>query len=222
MADLLPSAPDFGSDSEQDEPRVVGVDTDDAESVLSALSSETAREILSALHEEPGAASNVADRVDTTLQNTQYHLERMSDAGLIEVAGTAYSEKGREMDVYAPADRALVVVAGREEDTKGLKSALKTLLGALIPLGIVSVVLETLLDGPFAFTPFGLASSGGASGDGGEADVQMTAETTDTAAQAASSSPGLLETLGSSPGFMFFVGGLLALVIVLAFLQYRR
>jgi DNA-binding transcriptional ArsR family regulator len=202
MADLLPSTPDLG-DARPDDPRVVGVDTEDAESVISTLSSETARRILAELHADPAPASEIADRADTTLQNAQYHLGRLSEAGLVEVAGTAYSEKGREMDVYAPADRALVVVAGREEDAAGLESALRGLLGAIVPLAIVSVALEFLLDGPF------VPASGGGAYAAQSADVTTGA------------SSGLAGQLATSPGVLAFVGGLLALGFAVALVRYR-
>jgi DNA-binding transcriptional ArsR family regulator len=224
MADLLPSTPDL-DDAEPDEPRVVGVDTDDADDVLSALSSETARQIVTALHEEPAPASALADSVDTSLQNTQYHLGRLADAGLVEVVDTTYSEKGREMDVYAPADRALVVVAGREEDTRGLKSALKRLLGALVPLAVVAAAAEWLLDGPFApdlaasqSTQTGAATT--QSDSGGDVSVMTTEgakEAADTAAQ-----PGLIETVSTSPGAMLLLGGLLALTLVFVWGRLRQ
>ncbi len=142
MADLLPSRPDIPDDDK--EPRVVGLDSDEADDLLAAISSETAREALSTLHDDPAPASDVADRIDTSIQNAQYHLDRLEAAGLIEAAGTAYSEKGREMTVYAPADGALVVVAGPEEHSGGLRSALTQLLGGVGAIALGSVVVDRL------------------------------------------------------------------------------
>jgi DNA-binding transcriptional ArsR family regulator len=142
MSDLLPSTPDADP---PEEPRVVGVDSEDAEDLLSALSSDTARAILAALHEEPDPPSGIADRVDTSLQNVQYHLRRLEDAGVVEVADTIYSEKGREMKVYGPADRALVVVASPESESDGLQTALSRLLGGVGALAIGSVVVDRLV-----------------------------------------------------------------------------
>ena len=246
MADILPSTPDLRG-SEDREPRVIGVDADDADDVLAALSSDTARRLLSELHDDPGPASDVADRVDTSLQNAQYHLKRLCEAGLVEVAGTAYSEKGREMDVYAPADRALVLVAGRKEDTVGLKGALKRLLGAVALIGVGAAVVEQALGGPFALgSNAGAASDGGAvdtgagGGQGGgvsvqnvetEADAATTAvaEATEAATTlgaegigtAAANGPTLLETLAASPGALFLLGGLVALALVGTYVRYR-
>jgi DNA-binding transcriptional ArsR family regulator len=166
MAGLLPSKPDIDPN---DEPRVVGLDSDDADELIDALSSSTTRAVLAALHEEPASASKLADRVDTSLQNVQYHLRKLQEAGLVEVGDTVYSEKGREMNVYVPADRALVVVAGRDEETTGLKSALSRLLGGVGVLGLASVVVDRLArEGAIGF---GATGAGGesAGGDGGAA-----------------------------------------------------
>jgi DNA-binding transcriptional ArsR family regulator len=142
MADLLPSEPDV---DRAEEPRIIGIDSEEADDLLSALTSDTARKILARLHDDPTTPAKLADSVDTSLQNVQYHLQRLESAGVIEVAGTAYSEKGREMNVYAPADRALVVVAGQQDETAGLKTALSRLLGGVGVLGIASVVLDRVL-----------------------------------------------------------------------------
>jgi DNA-binding transcriptional ArsR family regulator len=178
---LLPSRPD-ASPSEDAGPRVIGVDSDDADEVLSALSSGTARQLLSELHDDPAPPSEVAERVDTSLQNAQYHLEKLEAAGAVEVVETAYSEKGREMDVYAPADQPLVIFAGDQDDGSMLRSALSRLLGAVGVLGAASLAVQelfgqgSLLGGEQVATPDG-GDGGGAfggapdGGDGGDASV---------------------------------------------------
>jgi len=162
MADLLPSSPDTSAADDGD-PRVVGLDSDDADDVLAALSSGTARELLSALHDDPGTPSELADRVDTSLQNTQYHLENLADADVIRVADTIYSEKGREMKVYAPTDQPLVVFAGDEEKETGLRAALSRLLGGIGAVAGASLLVQHLA--PETATSGG-ATDGG-TGDGG-------------------------------------------------------
>jgi DNA-binding transcriptional ArsR family regulator len=200
MADLLPSRSDAPAAEEAD-PRVIGLDSEDADDLLSALSSDTAREVLATLHEEPDTPANVAERVDTSLQNAQYHLGNLEDAGLIEVVDTVYSEKGREMNRYAPADRPLVVFAGREEESRGLESALKNLLGAVGILGLASLLVQWYVEGP----PFG-AQTGGADAGGGDGGMgTMSTEAAPTAADAAGGLP---------PGLLFFLGGLLVLTVV--------
>jgi DNA-binding transcriptional ArsR family regulator len=185
MADLLPSSPDTSAAEEAD-PRVIGVDSDDADDLIGALSSGTARELLAALHDDPANPAKLAESVDTTIQNAQYHLEKLEDAGLIEVVDTVYSEKGREMNVYAPSDRPLVVVAGREEETSGLQAALSRLLGALGALAVGSAVVQQVLAGGLLPTmgssgpPVADGTETGAAGAGDNATATPTPEATST------------------------------------------
>ena len=133
---LLPSSPDVSPDSD---PRLVGLDSEEADELMAALSSETARRLLAELHEDPAPPGELADRVDTSLQNAQYHLEKLESAGAIEDIGTAYSEKGREMTVYGPADSPLVIYAGEQERASGLRAALSRLFGGVLALAVASL-----------------------------------------------------------------------------------
>jgi DNA-binding transcriptional ArsR family regulator len=164
---LLPSKPE-ASPPEDAEPRVIGVDSEDAEDVLSALSSETARELLAELHDDPAAPSELADRVDTSLQNAQYHLEKLEKAGAVAVVDTAYSAKGREMDVYAPADQPLVIFAGDDDDSSLLRSALSRLLGAVGVLGLASLAIQQLYGQRSLFGGGAGGADGAAPSDGGD------------------------------------------------------
>ena len=89
------------------EPRVL--DLDAAADVFGALGSGTARDLLAGLHGSPAPPSELAAALGTSVQNVGYHLDRLEAAGLVEVVGTRYSEKGAEMDVYAPAGSPLVI-----------------------------------------------------------------------------------------------------------------
>ncbi len=163
---LLPSEPDTSA-AEEAEPRVIGVDSEDADDVLSALTSETARSVLSELHDEPAPPADLSDRVDTSLQNVQYHLNKLEDAGAIEVIDTIYSEKGREMNVYAPADRPLVIMAGGDDDDKStLRSALSRFLGSLGIIGIASLAIQAAVGNGGFLNPTGSRSPTGSESGG--------------------------------------------------------
>jgi DNA-binding transcriptional ArsR family regulator len=189
---LLPSEPDTSAAEEAD-PRVIGVDSDDADDVLSALTSETARGILNELHEDPAPPAELADRVDTSLQNAQYHLNKLEDAGAIEVIDTIYSEKGREMNVYAPADQPLVIFAGKEEQTSGLRAALSRLLGSLGILALASVAVQAVYgEGLFRLGSPGSGDAGeqsGAAGGGGAGGPDVAANASETATPTATETP---------------------------------
>ncbi|MGB9987009.1 ArsR/SmtB family transcription factor [Salarchaeum japonicum] len=191
---LLPSQK---PDAPDGDPRVIGVDSDDADQVLSALSAGTARTMLTALHEEPATASELADEVDTSLQNAQYHLGKLRDADLVEVAGTSYSEKGREMTVYAPTDAPLVLFAGDENTGSTVRSMLGGLLGAVALLGVASLLVQFLAERVLA-----------PSGSGGG----VSTASTETASNAAAAVP---------PGVLFFLGGLLVLCLAVGYRYWR-
>jgi DNA-binding transcriptional ArsR family regulator len=222
MADLLPTDPDLDP-PEEEEARVLGVDSEDAGAVLDALSSGTARELLAALHDEPAPPSQLAERVDTSLQNVQYHLENLQDADLVEARGTQYSAKGREMTVYGPANAPVVLFAGSESESRGVKTALANLLGALGVLAAASLLVQFLAGG------IGLPSFGAGGGDGGrgaddggdaggmgtqDVDGETTTTVAETAANGGEAIGGAEAALGLPPGALFFLGGLLALTVV--------
>lgn len=204
---LLPSRPDAGP-AEDAGPRVVGVYDSAADDVLDALSSGTARQILAELHEDPAPPSELAERVDTSIQNVRYHLEKLEDCGAVEVVDTGYSEKGREMDIYAPADQPLVVFAGDREQRSTLRTALKRLLGAVGLLAVTSVLVQAL----FGDLPIDL---GGGGGPDGQPLPPMTDAPTSTPQPEA---PEGVATL--PPGLLFFAGGLLVIAVVAA-VRYR-
>lgn len=224
---LLPSSPDI---SGTNTPRVIGLDSEEANELMAALSSETARRILAALHEEPAPPAELADRVDTSLQNAQYHLERLEDAGAIEVAGTAYSEKGREMSVYGPADSPLVIYAGETDRLSGLKAAVSRLFAGFLLLGAAAALVQA------AFGEALLADDAGPveeqeeaaeEGDVGAFDAPEVADRDSTAATDPEAADGLLALFeglfagGMPPGLAFFLGGALVLTIIIGVNYYR-
>ncbi|MFT4949277.1 MAG: DNA-binding transcriptional ArsR family regulator [Natronomonas sp.] len=70
------------------EPRLVDMDDERADEVFGALASGTTRQVLSALHGEPQTASDLAEVTDTSVQNTQYHLEKLRNVDLVEPVDT--------------------------------------------------------------------------------------------------------------------------------------
>ena len=217
---LLPSRTDAEPSADAG-PRVVGVDEEAADDVLSALSSGTARRVLAELHNDPAPPSELADRVDTSLQNVQYHLEKLQTCGAVEVVDTAYSAKGREMDVYAPADQPLVVFAGDREDKSTLRTALTRLLGAVGFLAVASVLVQAAVRDLLGGEAAGGAGGGDGGGSGPSVAMDGGGETVAPATTEAARAAG--EGLASvPPGLLFFAGGLLVLALVAGYSYARR
>jgi len=140
---LLPSRGPETSTSQDGELQVVGVD-DDVASVLDALSSETARDILNAVYDDPGTPSELADRLDMSIQKVSYHLEKLEAEELIAIAGTQYSEKGQEMTVYEPPEDPLVVFVGTPDRKRSLRSLVERLVPAIGLLTAASVMIQVV------------------------------------------------------------------------------
>ncbi|MFD1571858.1 ArsR/SmtB family transcription factor [Halorubrum laminariae] len=90
----------------------VAVDDEQSTNVLKAVSSDTAQQILATLDDGPATASDIAEAIDTSIQNAKYHLDHLYEANLIETVDTWYSRKGTEMTVYALSVEELVIQFG--------------------------------------------------------------------------------------------------------------
>ncbi|WP_254525164.1 ArsR/SmtB family transcription factor [Natrinema caseinilyticum] len=139
MARLFP----FRSETavEEGHPRIVDLEGEDADAVFAALSSTTARQIYARLDDEPGTPSDIADAVDSSIQNVRYHLENLEDAGLVEVIDTWYSSRGNEMSVYATMDGPLIVTSDESRATQ-LKEALSRFIGGVGALAGGSLLVQ--------------------------------------------------------------------------------
>lgn len=185
------------------------MDDDVAEETLSALSPATRRQVYRALFVEPQTTSELAETVDSSIQNVQYHLETLEDAGLIEPIDTVYSGKGNEMTVFAPASDPLVFV-GDTDRLPAIRESLHHVVGGLAVLGVVSLVVQWLVAREFAVRP--------------QARDATTMEATEDAAMEAAGEAATDPSLGwlvievLEPGLVFFVGAL----VVAAFVVWLR
>lgn len=190
------------------EPRVVALRGSEVDGIFETLSSDTRRTILKALYETPATPSELADATDTSLQNIHYHLEKLAEVDLIESIDTRYSEKGKEMRIYAPTNDPLIFVES-EETRSQVESTLERIVGVLSLLAISSLLVQKLTD--VLRSP--------------EPKVQMAAtETLDASARSESLgvAPDLLPQFQSAllePGSLIFIGGIVALV---GFVVIRR
>lgn len=92
----------------------IAIDDESAGPVFDALSSATGRTVLARLYDRARTPSEIADALETSVQNVSHHVAQLSEAGLVEVTGTRDSGQGRSMNVYAPTSEALVLYASGE------------------------------------------------------------------------------------------------------------
>lgn len=188
---LLPSRGPEVSTAQEGEMQVIGVD-EDVDSLLDALSSDTARAVLNAIYDDPGTPSQIADRLDMSIQKVSYHLEKLEDEELISVAGTRYSEKGQEMKVYEPPEDPLVLFVGTRERKDSLRALVKRLLPTIGILALASVAVQRFLGRDGGSEVTSLSSGGGAGDSAPEYDAanDAAATATETATEAGGGSGG--------------------------------
>jgi len=140
MSGLIDSIQDRSATSDE-ELRVLDVEGEETDDVLDALATDTRRAVYRALFEQPRTASEVADRIDSSVQNVHYHLSNLESAGLVEGIDTRYSEKGNEMTVYGPASDPLVIVGNREMRPR-VQRSLTDVVGGIGLLSVAAVLVQ--------------------------------------------------------------------------------
>ena len=140
---------------EPEDPSVVGLDDEDADRLFDALGSETSRAVLAACYERGRTRSGLANDLETSVQNVGYHVDKLESAGLLEAVETRYGENGREVRVYEPSKRAVIVAAGEPGLVERLADALDRLFAPVVLVGLVAMVAAVLARGPERFGMLG-------------------------------------------------------------------
>jgi DNA-binding transcriptional ArsR family regulator len=104
------------------------------------ISNDTARNVLEAIASQSLSASQIADKLDIPLSTVQYNLDKLSDAGLVKVERTKYSEKMKHVKFYAPQRKYIVLVpekTGRGDVIAALKRYLTVIAFAVAGSGAI-------------------------------------------------------------------------------------
>ena len=150
--------------------------------ITQVISNDTARAILGALTDESMSTSDIADKLGIPLTTVQYNIEKLMDSGLVKVERTRWSEKFREVKIYAP-QKKLVVILPEKTSREDVISALKK----YIPMVGIAAVFSGMLE-------FITGMSMMAARDGGMEAVEKSMQITETVVPQAYN-----ETSGSSP-----------------------
>lgn len=143
IKNLLPAPSEI---AQPDRTVVLDLSSEEADEIFGALSSTTARSVLSTLHDEPQPASQLAESLDMTLQNVNYHIQRLRDADLIEVADIWYSDTGNEMKVYAPSKKAVMVLADQPTTRRLREMVVQVFSFALLIGGAAALFRFAIVD----------------------------------------------------------------------------
>jgi DNA-binding transcriptional ArsR family regulator len=102
------------------------------------ITSDTSRKILNFLVEKEDSEANIAKELQIPISTVHYHLQKLTDAGLVMVEEFHYSKKGREVNHYKLANKYIIIAPKK---ISGLKEKLKGILPvAIASVGIAAVI----------------------------------------------------------------------------------
>ncbi len=116
---------------------------EESKKITQVISNDTARQIIELLADAPLSASDIAVHLQTPLTTIVYNLENLESVGLIKVEKIKYSEKGREVKIYAPV-RKLIVVVPEKTDRKSITDILRKYVGVVLAAVLASSIMEFL------------------------------------------------------------------------------
>ncbi|WP_321507563.1 helix-turn-helix domain-containing protein [uncultured Methanoregula sp.] len=178
-----------------------------AQKIAKAMASQTGGDILHLLGDGPKSLTDIADHLKLPMNTAKYHLENLLDAGLISVAETKYSVKGREVKIYSLTNQ-LLIVAPRHSNVRSLLLKYASLFGIVVVATLGLAFLAPFLGGPVGMTATAPMPM--------QADREMNV----MAAKAAYGGEALSGSPSPDFAIAFFLGGLLVILVLLGYEAY--
>lgn len=118
---------------------------EDSKKVTQALSNEKALKLLEMLADKPMSATTLSEKMSLPLTTIKYNLDSLIEADLIKVKETKWSQKGREIKIYEPVQKLIVVVPGTKNvDKSSIMGMLKKYLGLFMSAVFAATGIEYL------------------------------------------------------------------------------
>ena len=179
-----------------------------AKKIAKAMSSQTAGDVLTLLAAGAKSLTDITEQLKIPLTTAKYHTENLLDAGLITISETRYSIKGREVKMYALADR-LLIVAPKRTNVRDLLLKYSSLF-AIVVAGSLSVFALAPLFNQQAVPEAASFALNSAGSEGGRV----------YAAKAAWDTAALAPSPAIDPALAFFCGGVLVILVLLCYEAY--
>ncbi|VVB97133.1 Helix-turn-helix domain protein [uncultured archaeon] len=114
---------------------------EESKKITQVISNDTARQVIELLADASLSASDIAERLQAPLTTITYNLENLESVGLVKVERIKYSEKGREVKIYAPV-RKLIVVVPEKADRKFVVDVIRKYMGVILAAVLASSLVE--------------------------------------------------------------------------------
>ncbi|MHC1756001.1 MAG: ArsR/SmtB family transcription factor [Methanosarcina sp.] len=124
-----PQGPGLG---EQDNRVLVLPVNGDSRKLTQILSNETSLKILELLGKKSMSATNIAEELNLPLTTVKYNLDSLVESDLIKVKQIKWSQKGRQIKIYEPVEKLIVLVPSRSSmDKLSIISLLQKYIGVI-------------------------------------------------------------------------------------------
>lgn len=90
----------------------------DSKKITQTLSNDTALKVLELLAQRPMSATDISEELDLALTTIKYNLDALIESDLIKINKTKWSKKGREIKIYEPVQKLIVVMPGGGKSDK--------------------------------------------------------------------------------------------------------
>ena len=119
---------------------------EESKKITQVITNDTARQIIELLADHSMSVSDIAHKLDVPLTTIKYNIENLVDVGLAKVERIKYSEKGRQVKIYGPV-RKLIVVVPEKIDNISIADVLKKYMGVVLAAVFASGIVEFLAGG---------------------------------------------------------------------------
>lgn len=107
------------------------------------LSNGTSVKILELLGEKSMSATDIAEQLDLPLTTVKYNLDSLIESDLIKVKQIKWSQKGRQVKIYEPVDKVIVLVPSKGPiDRLSIINLLQKYLGVIVAAFFAAAGIE--------------------------------------------------------------------------------
>jgi DNA-binding transcriptional ArsR family regulator len=179
-----------------------------AQKIGKAIASQTANDILHMLSQGQKTASDLTELLNIPMGTLKYHIDNLLEAGLVEIAETRYSVKGREVKVYRLKDQ-LVIVAPKMTNIRSILLKYASLFAIVIVASMAMLAILPL----FQASP-DMISAPAFSEDRGGGNAGILAE------KAPLAEP-VPDARAVAPVLAFFMGGCMVILLLFLYEAYK-
>jgi DNA-binding transcriptional ArsR family regulator len=121
---------------------LVSLEENESKALAQVMSNDTARKILDILSKhESLTETDIAKKLDAPLSTIHYNLQALVKANLVKTEEFHYSEKGKEVNHYALANK-IIIIAPKNARTESFRDKLKSILPIALIVAAVGVVMQ--------------------------------------------------------------------------------